>query len=214
MQTEHQLRPRRGPIGLVDIIFGPGATGWEVGLALVAGLFGAATTCWYAATTKLEWTSLQYAVAAVIAFDIFGGAVANSTIRRKAVVSSAGPGTTGDHRLRGGSPAPLRACRLPIPINGLDVCADDLQLIDGGNLRRPGHAGLSPKAGRSPLHLHRDGDDKLLLLSYSWVRLVRAINFYKISPRSCSCRIVHLRWPSLSVNRREAFAFASVAPTE
>ena len=80
MQTEHQLRPRRGPIGLVDIIFGPGATGWEVGLALVAGLFGAATTCWYAATTKLEWTSLQYAVAAVIAFDIFGGAVANSTM--------------------------------------------------------------------------------------------------------------------------------------
>ena len=80
---EHQLRPRRGAIGLVDIIFGPGATAWEIGLALVAGLLGAMTTCWYAAMTKLEWTSLQYAVAAVIAFDIFGGAVANSTLSAK-----------------------------------------------------------------------------------------------------------------------------------
>lgn len=70
-------------MGLVDIIFGPTATVWEIGLALVAGLFGAATICWYVATTKLEWTSLQYVVAAVIAFDIFGGAVANSTISAK-----------------------------------------------------------------------------------------------------------------------------------
>lgn len=86
------LVPRKGVLRFVDIVFGPKATVWEIGVALLTGVFGAAAICWYANSARLEWNDLQYAVAAVIAFDIFGGAVANLTISAKRWFHRAGQG--------------------------------------------------------------------------------------------------------------------------
>ncbi|MFC0681357.1 hypothetical protein ACFFGH_26295 [Lysobacter korlensis] len=61
-----------------DPVYGAGATGPEKNLARVAGVTGAVLTVGSVGVAAPDaWTWWQYAVAAVLAFDLIGGVVAN-----------------------------------------------------------------------------------------------------------------------------------------
>jgi hypothetical protein len=66
------------PGGRGDPLFGAGATRVEKVLASGAGLLGALLVAGTAAAQGSGWSAVQYAVAAIIAFDVVGGVVANS----------------------------------------------------------------------------------------------------------------------------------------
>jgi len=62
-----------------DPIYGTGATLTEKNLARATGLAGAVVVCGLVALTDAgAWAPWQYAVAAVLAFDLVGGVVANA----------------------------------------------------------------------------------------------------------------------------------------
>lgn len=65
------------PGGRRDVVFGAGATLGEKTLAITAGLLGAAAIVAAALLTDADWNIVLYLVAAVIAFDVAGGVVAN-----------------------------------------------------------------------------------------------------------------------------------------
>ncbi len=65
------------PPGKPDAVFGTGATPGEKGLANVAGSIGAIGIAALAVSTGAPWNWLQIALAVIIAFDVFGGVVAN-----------------------------------------------------------------------------------------------------------------------------------------
>lgn len=67
----------RAPEGRGSSLFGAGATGGEVLLASGTGVIGAFVVVAVALAPSSGWNLLQYAVAAVIAFDLIGGVVAN-----------------------------------------------------------------------------------------------------------------------------------------
>ncbi|MEL7611081.1 hypothetical protein AAGW18_01120 [Vreelandella titanicae] len=72
-------RPRRGFAGVVDRVLGPGATPAELMLQLTFPLIAAIAAPIYAYQVTRDWSLLQYAVSALLAFDIVGGVVTNST---------------------------------------------------------------------------------------------------------------------------------------
>lgn len=67
----------RPPNGKGDPIFGAGATAAEKALANTVGLLGAATILAAGIVADADWNIVQYVLAAVIAFDVVGGVVAN-----------------------------------------------------------------------------------------------------------------------------------------
>jgi len=72
-------QPRPGMAGWLDCFVGPGATAaellWQVGAAFAAAVAVPA----YALVAGLNWSTLQLAVSGLIAMDLVGGVVTNST---------------------------------------------------------------------------------------------------------------------------------------
>lgn len=67
----------RAPAGKGDPIFGAGATRTEKSLANAVGLVGAAVIVGVGLFAGVDWNIAHYLVAAIIAFDVVGGVVAN-----------------------------------------------------------------------------------------------------------------------------------------
>lgn len=75
--------PRRGMAGVVDKLFGPGATSAEVWLQTIIPFSAAIAAPIYAAGLDIGWSFLQYLVCAVLALDIIGGIITNATSSAK-----------------------------------------------------------------------------------------------------------------------------------
>jgi hypothetical protein len=75
--------PRNGIAGWWDRFIGPGTTDAELWLLGLTAAGGAAFVGCYAALHHLPWTTVQYLVALLLAFDLFGGVVANETTPAK-----------------------------------------------------------------------------------------------------------------------------------
>jgi hypothetical protein len=70
-------QPRGGALGVWDRIVGPGMPADEARIVLLAGLAGAAVAAWrFDAKMGFGWA---VALAALIGFDVIGGAVCNAT---------------------------------------------------------------------------------------------------------------------------------------
>ena len=72
-----------GTSRIVSELIGPGATRAEIVLVSLAGLLGGLVFILYQYFVGLGWDLLQLIVGAVVAFDIAGGVVANSTSTAK-----------------------------------------------------------------------------------------------------------------------------------
>lgn len=77
--------PREGLRGAWDKFIGPGATGSEQWLQLIAGLGLAAVLglLLYLRRDTLDWTAAQTLVAALLAVDLIGGVITNATAAAK-----------------------------------------------------------------------------------------------------------------------------------
>jgi hypothetical protein len=74
---------RKGVGRIIDELIGPGATRGEIILVLGIGLLSGCLLIIYQYVAQLGWNLLQLAVGALVAFDIGGGVVANSTSTAK-----------------------------------------------------------------------------------------------------------------------------------
>lgn len=80
MGTEQSVpNPRAGLAGILDRFVGPGATPAELVLQFVFPLGAAVVAVAYAAYTIETWSTAQYVLCAVLAFDIVGGIITNAT---------------------------------------------------------------------------------------------------------------------------------------
>ncbi len=75
--------PRKGIMGSWDKLVGPGATRAESGLTVFAAITGIVLVLVYQYVAALGWNILQIGLAALMAFDISGGVIANSTSAAK-----------------------------------------------------------------------------------------------------------------------------------
>ncbi|MCU4741312.1 hypothetical protein [Natronoglomus mannanivorans] len=73
------LEPRAGVVGYWDRLVGPTATPAEQGLTIATASLWTVAVCGYAVDAELGWSALQFAVVAVITFDVAGGVTANAT---------------------------------------------------------------------------------------------------------------------------------------
>ncbi len=64
--------------GKTDLAVGTQATTTETILGWTAGLIGVVILCFYSWKNDFHWTTWQYIIAVIIAYDIVGGVVANS----------------------------------------------------------------------------------------------------------------------------------------
>lgn len=64
--------------GKTDILMGTGATRSEKIVGWIGGIAGASLYLYFYLNHSLDWSNWQYLVAGLIAFDVIGGAVANS----------------------------------------------------------------------------------------------------------------------------------------
>lgn len=79
----HFPPPRNGLAGQWDRFVGPGATVAEQLIGLLPAAIAAVAIVFYAHGEKLNWTLIQYIVAALLAFDIVGGVTTNATSSAK-----------------------------------------------------------------------------------------------------------------------------------
>lgn len=70
---------RTGPVGWLERLAGPGATGAELVLQFATATAAAAALALYAVLGGLEWTWWRILIACLLAFDLAGGAVTNAT---------------------------------------------------------------------------------------------------------------------------------------
>lgn len=93
MRVEEQLpSPRVGLPGVLDRFVGPGATPAELVLQFVLPLGAAVAAVVYAAYAVETWSTVQYILCAVLAFDIVGGIITNATSSGKRWYHRAGQG--------------------------------------------------------------------------------------------------------------------------
>jgi len=76
-------QPRAGLAGRWDRFVGPGATRWEFFLQLAVPTIACAGLTLHAASRGLGWSGWQLGVAAMLAFDLFGGVTTNATSTAK-----------------------------------------------------------------------------------------------------------------------------------
>ena len=81
VQSDMPPRPRPGPLGLWDLLVGPGATSGENTLIVAASLLGAAAAA--ARLAEHGASGWLIAIGAALGLDIIGGAVANATSATK-----------------------------------------------------------------------------------------------------------------------------------
>ena len=75
--------PRKGWRGKIDGLIGPGATAAEKALQIWIPLAAMGIVCGIGLYLGHEWTWVQYAVAAILAFDTVGGIATNLTSAAK-----------------------------------------------------------------------------------------------------------------------------------
>lgn len=75
--------PRAGLAGKWDRFVGPGASTTEQVLPVAAALIAATFVVSNAAFKEIDWTPLQFALAALLAFDLFGGPATLATSSAK-----------------------------------------------------------------------------------------------------------------------------------
>lgn len=73
------LKPRPGLPGILDRFVGPGASSAELLLQFLIPLAAAAAAVAFATYTIATWTTVQYILCALLAFDIVGGIITNAT---------------------------------------------------------------------------------------------------------------------------------------
>ncbi|MBJ7538717.1 hypothetical protein [Marinomonas transparens] len=84
MKTNWQYpEPRKGLLGAFDKFVGPGATSTEIILQLGIPFIVLITAPLYAAAISVEWSFMQYCLCGLLAFDIAGGVITNSTSSAK-----------------------------------------------------------------------------------------------------------------------------------
>jgi hypothetical protein len=84
--------PRNGIAGALDRFIGPGATRAEKGMQLIFPVLAATAAPIYGSHAAPDWSLVQYIVCALIAFDVMGGVVTNSTSSAKRWYHRAGQG--------------------------------------------------------------------------------------------------------------------------
>ncbi|NWF68094.1 MAG: hypothetical protein HXY40_03325 [Chloroflexi bacterium] len=84
--------PRPGWRGQLDTFFGPGTTRAEIWLEVGSGLAAAVALVIYAAANALDWSLVQYVVAALLAEDLVGGVATNAASSGKRWYHRAGQG--------------------------------------------------------------------------------------------------------------------------
>ena len=72
-----------GTARIVTELIGPGATRAEIGLVSLAGVLGGCALIVYQYVVGLGWSLLQVIIGSLVAFDIGGGFIANSTSTAK-----------------------------------------------------------------------------------------------------------------------------------
>lgn len=92
MDAKQPLSPRKGLPGCLDRFVGPGATPIELALQFLLPLGAAVAAVAYAASAIGTWSTLQYVVCALLAFDIVGGVITNATSSGKRWYHRAGQG--------------------------------------------------------------------------------------------------------------------------
>ena len=75
--------PRKGISGQWDKFVGPGSTLSEQIVALLPAILAAFAIIYYSYVSNLEWSLIQYIIAALLAFDIIGGVATNATSSAK-----------------------------------------------------------------------------------------------------------------------------------
>lgn len=76
-------KPRKGILGTFDKFIGPGATNTEIVMQIGIPLLALILAPLYATKIAKDWAVIQYAVCGLLAFDIAGGVIANSTSSAK-----------------------------------------------------------------------------------------------------------------------------------
>lgn len=84
--------PRSGLSGMIDKFIGPGALRAEVMLQMIFPIVAAIIAPLYAWRVVVSWSAIQYIMCIVLAFDITGGIVTNSTSSAKRWYHRAGQG--------------------------------------------------------------------------------------------------------------------------
>ncbi|MDY6782847.1 MAG: hypothetical protein SW833_09925 [Cyanobacteriota bacterium] len=72
-------RPREGFPGIWDSIVGPNMPATEMWLFVIPTLIATVAVPLYAVLNELGWNLVQLTIAAILAFDLVGGAIVNST---------------------------------------------------------------------------------------------------------------------------------------
>jgi len=75
--------PRSGWAGMVDRLFGPGATQAELWLQMLPAIIAAIAAPVYALTLSHSWTPLQMGLIALLGLDCVGGVLTNATATAK-----------------------------------------------------------------------------------------------------------------------------------
>ena len=76
-------QPREGMAGGLDKFIGPGATTAEIVLQFGVSFIALVIALLYAVTLSIEWTLIQYVICALLAGDMVGGVITNSTSSAK-----------------------------------------------------------------------------------------------------------------------------------
>lgn len=76
---DHLPNPREGLPGTLDRFVGPGATPAELALQFLLPTGAAIAAVGYAASAVGTWSTLQYILCAILAFDIMGGIITNAS---------------------------------------------------------------------------------------------------------------------------------------
>lgn len=91
------VRPRPGVAGLGDRLIAPGATTAELALGYAAAVAGVVVAILAGVLHDAPWAAWQYALMAVVGFDLVGGTVANAVTNAKLWWHR--PGRTAAHQL-------------------------------------------------------------------------------------------------------------------
>lgn len=73
------LTPRQGILGIWDIIVGPEMSSTETLVCVLPTLVATIYIPCYAIIHQLQWNNIQLILSAILAFDLFGGAIVNVT---------------------------------------------------------------------------------------------------------------------------------------
>ena len=77
---QNNFAPRQGILGIWDKVVGPGMSSRETLVCLLPTLVATIYIPCYAITYQLQWSNVQLILSAILAFDLFGGAIVNTTL--------------------------------------------------------------------------------------------------------------------------------------